>query len=254
MVIYKDYTTNELLANEPCIVDDKCTIYPLNIKEYNTFINKYSIYLQLSRKKLKLNEKVDLLSAIILLLIQAMNESGEGDIVTNIDKVVGDFEKLFSLVTKKEIKCKRVESMFRFEGEGIVIDSSNYETVRKVIMTMNLIKEPKVFDDPLTQKWYNKALLAKQKKQPKLELEDIIITVIQDMKYSFEYVYGLNIVALYSLYSKIVQRDNYDKVMMFKTVSNKLPNVNLVDSIIDRLYKEDDSDMYIDSDSLGKML
>ena len=52
MVIYKDYTTNELLANEPCIVDDKCTIYPLNIKEYNTFINKYSIYLQLSRKKL----------------------------------------------------------------------------------------------------------------------------------------------------------------------------------------------------------
>ena len=254
MVIYKDYTTNELLANEPCIVDDKCTIYPLNIKEYNTFINKYSIYLQLSRKKLKLNEKVDLLSAIILLLIQAMNESGEGDIVTNIDKVVGDFEKLFSLVTKKEIKCKRVGSMFRFEGEGIVIDSSNYETVRKVIMTMNLMKEPKVFDDPLTQKWYNKALLAKQKKQPKLELEDIIITVIQDMKYSFEYVYGLNIVALYSLYSKIVQRDNYDKVMMFKTVSDKLPNVNFVDSIIDRLYKEDDSDMYIDSDSLGKML
>lgn len=253
MVIHNDYTTNELLANEPCVIDDKCIIYPLTIKEYSKLI-KYSIYIQFSRERLKLNKDMNLLSTTILLLIQAMSESGEGDIIKNIDKVVNDFEKLFSLVTKKEVKCVRVGSMFKFQGDGVVIDDSNYEDVRKVIMTMNLMKEPKVFDDPLTQKWYNKALLAKQKKQPKLELEDIIITVIQDMKYSFEYVYGLNIVALYSLYSKIVQRDNYDKVMMFKTVSNKLPNVNLVDSIIDRLYKEDDSDMYIDSDSLGKML
>lgn len=253
MVIHNDYTTNELLANEPCVIDDKCIIYPLTIKEYSKLI-KYSIYLQFSRERLKLNKDMNLLSTTILLLIQAMSESDEGDIITNIDKVVNDFEKLFSLVTKKEVKCVRVGSMFKFQGDGVVIDDSNYEDVRKVIMTMNLMKEPKVFDDPLTQKWYNKALLAKQKKQPKLELEDIIITVIQDMKYSFEYVYGLNIVALYSLYSKIVQRDNYDKVMMFKTVSDKLPNVNLVDSIIDRLYKEDDSDMYIDSDSLGKML
>lgn len=253
MVIHNDYTTNELLANEPCVIDDKCIIYPLTIKEYSKLI-KYSIYIQFSRERLKLNKDMNLLSTTILRLIQAMSESGEGDIIKNIDKVVNDFEKLFSLVTKKEVKCVRVGSMFKFQGDGVVIDDSNYEDVRKVIMTTNLMKEPKVFDDPLTQKWYNKALLAKQKKQPKLELEDIIITVIQDMKYSFEYVYGLNIVALYSLYSKIVQRDNYDKVMMFKTVSNKLPNVNLVDSIIDRLYKEDDSDMYIDSDSLGKML
>lgn len=254
MVIYNDYTTNELLANEPCIIDDKCIIYPINIKEYSELINKYSIYLQLSRERLKLSKEENLLSITILLLIQSMVESENGDIKTNINKIIGGFEGLFSMVTKKEVKCKRVENIFKFEGEGITINDNNYESVRKVIMKMNLIKEPKVFDDPLTQKWYNKALLAKQKNQPKLELEDIIITVIQDMKYSFEYVYGLNIVALYSLYSKIIQRDNYDKVMMFKTVSDKLPNVNFVDNVIERLYKEDDSDMYIDSDTLGKML
>ena len=254
MVIYNDYTTNELLANEPCIIDDKCIIYPINIKEYSELINKYSIYLQLSRERLKLSKEDNLLSITILLLIQSMVESENGDIKTNINKIIGGFEGLFSMVTKKEVKCKRVGNIFRFEGEGIAINDNNYESVRKVIMKMNLMKEPKVFADPLTQKWYYKALLAKQKNQPKLELEDIIITVIQDMKYSFEYVYGLNIVALYSLYSKIIQRDNYDKVMMFKTVSDKLPNVNFVDSVIERLYKEDDSDMYIDSDTLGKML
>lgn len=254
MVIYNDYTTNELLANEPCIIDDKCIIYPINIKEYSELINKYSIYLQLSRERLKLRKEDNLLSITILLLIKSMVESENGDIKTNINKIIGDLEGLFSMVTKKEVKCKRVGNIFRFEGEGVAINDNNYESVRKVIMKMNLIKEPKVFDDPLTQKWYYKALLAKQKNQPKLELEDIIITVIQDMKYSFEYVYGLNIVALYSLYSKIIQRDNYDKVMMFKTVSDKLPNVNFVDNVIERLYKEDDSDMYIDSDTLGKML
>lgn len=253
MVIFRDYTTLELLANEPCVIDDKCTIYPITVKEYSKFI-KYAVYLQLSRERLKLNKDFNLLSTTILLLIQSMNEGGQGDISSNIDKVVGDFESLFSMVTKKKIKCVRLGSSFRFEGEKTIIDDDNYEIVRKVIMTMNLMKEPKIFDDPLTQKWYNKALIAKQKNQPKLELEDIIITIIQDMKYSFEYVYELNIVALYSLYSKIIHRDNYDKVMLFKTVSDKMPNISFVDNVIENLYKDNDNDMYIDGNSLGKML
>lgn len=252
MVIHNDYTTNELLANEPCIIDDKCIIYPLTIKEYSKLI-KYSIYLQFSRERLKLNKDMNLLSTTILLLIQAMSESGEGDIIKNIDKVVNDFEKLFSLVTKKEVKCVRVGSMFKFQGDGVVIDDSNYEDVRKVIMTTNLMKEPKVFDDPLYEKMYYKSMKANRKEGA--SLEDVILTVLQDMKYTFEYIYQLNIMQLYGLYSRCVHVKNSDAITIYRTCSDKLPKIDYTDGVIDNLFKErDDSDLFADLDGLvGKL-
>ena len=252
MVIHNDYTTNELLANEPCIIDDKCIIYPLTIKEYSKLI-KYSIYLQFSRERLKLNKDMNLLSTTILLLIQAMSESGEGDIIKNIDKVVNDFEKLFSLVTKKEVKCVRVGSMFKFQGDGLVIDDSNYEDVRKVIMTMNLMKEPKVFDDPLYEKMYYKSMKANRKEGA--SLEDVILTVLQDMKYTFEYIYQLNIMQLYGLYSRCVHVKNSDAITIYRTCSDKLPKIDYTDGVIDNLFKErDDSDLFADLDGLAGKL
>lgn len=252
MVIHNDYTTNELLANEPCVIDDKCIIYPLTIKEYSKLI-KYSIYIQFSRERLKLNKDMNLLSTTILLLIQAMSESGEGDIIKNIDKVVNDFEKLFLLVTKKEVKCVRVGSMFKFQGDGVVIDDSNYEDVRKVIMTMNLIKEPKVFDDPLYEKMYYKSMKANRKEGA--SLEDVILTVLQDMKYTFEYIYQLNIMQLYGLYSRCVHVKNSDAITIYRTCSDKLPKIDYTDGVIDNLFKErDDSDLFADLDGLvGKL-
>lgn len=252
MVIHNDYTTNELLANEPCVIDEKCIIYPLTIKEYSKFI-KYSIYLQFSRERLKLNKDMNLLSTTILLLIQAMSESGEGDIITNIDRVVNDFEKLFSLVTKKKVKCVRVGSMFRFQGDGVVIDDSNYDDVRKVIMLMNLMKEPKVFDDPLYEKMYYKSMRANRKEGA--SLEDVILTVLQDMKYTFEYIYQLNIMQLYGLYSRCVHVKNSDAITIYRTCSDKLPKIDYTDGVIDNLFKErDDSDLFADLDGLvGKL-
>lgn len=38
MKIYKDYTTLNLLFNEPCNIDDKCTIYPISVKDYERFM------------------------------------------------------------------------------------------------------------------------------------------------------------------------------------------------------------------------
>lgn len=253
MVIYNDYTTNELLANEPCIIDDKCIIYPINIKEYSELINKYSIYLQLSRERLKLSKEDNLLSITILLLIQSMVESENGDIKTNINKIIGGFEGLFSMVTKKEVKCKRVGNIFKFEGEGIDINDNNYESVRKVIMKMNLIKEPKVFDDPLYEKMYYKSMRANRKEGA--SLEDVILTVVQDMKYTFEYIYQLNIVQLYGLYSRCVHVKNSDAITIYRTCSDKLPKIDYTDGVIDNLFKErDDSDLFADLDGLAGKL
>lgn len=250
MVIFKGYTDLELLANEPCIIDANCTIYPILVKHYNKFI-MYSGYLTISKKKL--NIESDLLSSIIMLFIQAKNEQNM-DTSTNMKCVLGDFEMLFSIITHKDIKGEIRNGKFRFIGDGVIIDDNNYETVREVIMKMSLISEPKVFEDKITEKWYYKALIAKRKNSPNLELGDIVTIVTQSMKYSFNDTLNLNIYQLNNLFTEISHRDNYDKIMMFKTVSDKLPNVSFAESIIEKLYKDDDSDMYLDGDSLGKML
>lgn len=252
MVIFRDYTTLELLANNPCVIDDKCTVYPITIREYNEFI-KYAVYLQLSKERLRLNEEAKLLSATILLLIQSMNENGQGDISSNIDKVTGDFETLFSMVTKKRVRCIHKGGIFRFEGEDVIINDDNYEIIRKVIMTMNLMKEPKVFDDPLYEKMYYKSMKANRKTGA--SIEDVVLTVIQDMKYSFEYIYGLNVIQLYGLYSRCVHVKNSDAITIYRTCSDKLPKVDYTDGIIDNLFKEqDDSDLFADLGDLSNKL
>ena len=41
MVIYKDYTTDELLQDLPCFILGCGMIYPLKVKEYQSFLSKY---------------------------------------------------------------------------------------------------------------------------------------------------------------------------------------------------------------------
>lgn len=258
MVIYKDYTGSSLLFNKPCKIDDKCIVYPISIKDYDKFI-KYANYLTISRKQLNLADESELLRNVIIISIASIN-NGSIDLTDNnsiicMNKVLNDLCELFTILTRVKLKHKISKNGgFEFVGEGIVIDDNNYDNLRDVALKISLLKEPKVFKDKLTQKWYNKALIAKQKNQPNLELEDIITIVSQDMKIPFEKMEEMNIVQLYTYYCRITARDNYDKIMNFKLVSDKMPNVSFSDSIIEKLYKDDDSDMYIDGSSLSKMV
>lgn len=249
MVIFKGYTDLELLANEPCIIDANCTIYPILVKHYNKFI-MYSGYLTISKKKL--NIESDLLSSIIMLFIQAKNEQNM-DTSTNMKCVLGDFEMLFSIITHKDIKGEIRNGKFRFIGDGVIIDDNNYETVREVIMKMSLISEPKVFEDKLYEEMYYKSMKANRKESA--SLGDIILTVVQDLKYTFDCVFNLNIVQLYGLYSRIVHVKNSDAITIYRTCSDKLPKVDYTDGVIDNLFKEkDDSDLFADLGDLSNKL
>ena len=258
MQIYKDYTTLNLLFNEPCNIDDKCTVYPISVKDYEKFMG-YTKYLSLSKKQLMLGDKDNLLQTVILISV-AEKTQGQLDLtnpktIDSMNDVLEDFCRMFSIITKKKIECKSSNNGgFYFVGEKTLIDSNNYDDIREAIMKMTLLKEPKVFKDKLAQKWYNKALIAKQKSRPKIELEDIIIIVSQDLKMSLKDMINMNVFQLYSYYYRIINRDNYDKLMNFKLVTDKVPNTSFSNSVIEMLYKDDDSDMYLDGNTLNKMI
>ena len=75
------------------------------------------------------------------------------------------------------------------------------------------------------------------------------------MKYTFDYIYELNVVKLYSLYSRIVHVKNSDAITIFRTCSSQLPNVNFTDEIVDKLYTEEsDDDLFVSLDKMAGML
>ena len=257
MKLYKDYTTLEIILNKPCVIDDYCVIHPISMRDYNEF-QKYIKYIMLSKKQLGLNSKDPLLQSVIMasvyFSIERPFDASDGECLRVLDLVLRDICNMFQILTKKEINYNIcVDGSFEFVGEGILIDNDNYEIVRDLTMKFALLKEPRVFEDKLYEKMYYRSLKANRKEGA--SLEDIILTVVQDMKYTFDYIYELNVVQLYSLYSRIVHVKNSDAITIFRTCSSQLPNVNFTDEIVDKLYTEEsDDDLFVSLDKMAGML
>lgn len=258
MIIYKDYDTTNLLFNEPCEVEDLGAIYPISVGDYKK-LQKYIQYLIFSEKHLNLTKEAKLLNGIIVMIAGSKCKDANNLIELNekIFIVLEEIAQLFSLLTKKNIIyiADKDGYIFKDNEETVNINNCNFDILRKIVLKMCLIKEPKIFKDKITQKWYEKALIAKRSKSPDIQFEDILITVSQDMKMSYEEIKNLNIFQLYSYYYRINHVENYKAITIFRTCSSKLPNINYSDGILQTLYKEETlDDLTISADSLGKML
>ena len=251
MDLYKGYTTKDLLLDKPCNLAGICTIYPIKVVEQDEFY-KYAKYLILGREHLHLPNEITLLDGIILIYTKAYEEVLK-DKEKAFERTKEELSKLFTMICHIDISCD-IDEMglyFHDKDDEIQISGENFDTIRLVVMRMNLLREPKYFEDEYTQKWYNKALIAREKargKQP--EMDDILLTISVEMKISFEEMLNLNIFQLYAYFYRIVHVKNYEASIIFKAVGSKV-NVDFSDCIIEDLYKIDDSDLYVDADKFA---
>lgn len=250
MIIYKDYTTFDLMMDKPCIVED-ITIYPIKVKDYKDF-QKYSLYLSISKERLKV--ETDYLTYMIISLIYSLKEAegdSEKEIAIRSKKITDDICELLSICTRSKVSCIVGDEFgyaFEVVGQGFVTNN-NFEAIRKVIMAMALIKEPRVFDDPEDEEWYYRALEAQQGDE-KITFEDIIISVIQDYKISFEEAFNLNVFQIHSYFGRVAHLSNYETTNLFRTVSSKkLPDISFVTNGIDKMYVNDESGLVVDGNS-----
>lgn len=259
---HKDYTynTTKLLFDKPCIIDGLGEIYPVKIIQHDEF-TKYANLLMFSRKYLELKDNISLLSGVILTnaYSKCKDVNDFMELSLNILTSLDDMCKLIEMVTHKKIiyiKENDIKYIFKdVEGEHVLINDDNFDIFREVILKMNLLKEPKVFEDKLTQKWYQKALLGKQKNAPKITFDDIILTVSQDMKIAIKDMEDLNIFQLYSHYYRTTHVWAYETVSKFRCVGSVKSDIQYADGIIENMYKEESlDDVTISADSLGKML
>lgn len=268
MKIYKEYTTDELVMDLPCHIDNLGKIFPVKVKEYKKFLN-YAKYLVYGRKHLKLDEDTFLLQGIYHLNIAIYQSEGLEQIEA-IGKVLTDMEDLFSILTRKKIYVKVEKGEIKFtdvdfteelkkqklnilknektemKKPTIIIDNKNFDILRKVILKMVLLREPKIYEREIDRKWEEKALAAKKGKS--IELGEILTIIRIATGDSYEYLTNLNIFQLYCDYYRLQQVDSHDKTSLFATVSDKVKVDSFVENIVDVLYKDPTEDLNVKGD------
>lgn len=236
------YTTFDLLQDKPCFVEKCGYIYPIKVEDYIEF-TKLSKYLGLSKINLELPDDIPLLQAIISICSYGKNGGFEEN---GAKKILKDICDLFTLVARCEVEAKIYNDDVCFESANgeFVVNSKNYDLVRVVIMKQNLINEPLHFKDKLAEKWYYKARMAERKSRGNkiADIDDIILTVSEAMKFTLNYIMGLNIFQLNSYYSRIIQSIHYETISKYRCVGDVKSNLEYTDPIIPCLFKQESMD------------
>ncbi|MGG3920363.1 hypothetical protein ABEV41_00185 [Geobacillus thermodenitrificans] len=139
-------------------------IYPIRLKDWDEFVANANVLL-ITKKHFHTDEDIPLLDLLVFGL--------------QSEEVIGNLEIVFKLALRVEqVSFVYDDERYGFiANEDSIIHSQNYEEVRRIIMEQNLLFEPKVYKDPLMQKWAEKVLEARRKNAPNITLEDKISTV-----------------------------------------------------------------------------
>ena len=254
MKIYKDYTSNDLLCNEPCFVDlMNGYIYPVTVNDYRKNFIKYGVYIVHNKKTLGLPQEISLMNGIIFSVTSVVKKEKKMNDQDALIYVLNQMAELFSLVTRKEIipKIRRSENSleniyFSDKEEKIKIDSNNFNVIKQIILKMNLLKEARYHEREIDKMWEEKAMLAKEKNSPKLEIGEIMLIVSQDMKWDLNYINNeLNIFQLYAYYYRICKVDDSAKTSMFACVSSSIKPTPFVRGVYEDLYRDPYDDLNV---------
>lgn len=144
--------------------------------------------------------------------------------------------------------------MFHDELNKVSINERNFTDVRNVIAMQNLIKEPIFYEDQEYAELMTEARRQKDKRNGgSINLSEMIAYAKVYNKLKYEDIYEQNILQLYADNFCMGQFESYNTAMRFKTVSNDVPDIHLVQAFIDDLYKpNDDSDLLKDFDGFDK--
>lgn len=253
-VIYNDYSIDDVLLGECCSLG-KFNVYPIRVKDWNVF-QKYTHYLLLSKKHYKLSENDSLLEQIVISTVERykdivpkeMNEQH----ITML--VINDLCNMFSMIThRKDIQC-RYDNGFCFitNEDGVLIDDSNFDIFRKIVLKQNILFEPIIYESEFKRKWAEKVKKGKEKNNKGLGLREIINIVRCELKISYEDISNENILQLFTDFSRISNTKNFDALNLLKTTYgvdlSKIPNVDYQEPIMDKLLRNPELSYFKDFD------
>lgn len=155
-------------------------VYPVRVLDWEEF-NKYSSqfllygydFLEFRIKASSETKLFDLMTSIIT-----------NDILTDTNKKfkkLKDFEKMFSIILRTEcvmvVEKSDGQWWLSFNDGNGRIDRNNYDEIREVVLRQNLIYEPLIVEDELSQEIIDDGIKAMSKGGAKTDLESMIAYV-----------------------------------------------------------------------------
>lgn len=171
--------------------------------------------------------------------------------------------EMFSYVLKEEplfvvedkgvdfyTKQKKFKYAFKLK-DGTEINDGNFDLIRRMLLKINLLKEPKLYKnnvkDKILKEWEEKAIMAKNSKSDSLCLGDIANIITCNTNKTYEQLLDENIFQFYSDFHRVNNNFMALTTSIFKSVDGKYKGVNFARSIIKDLYKDSYSDIWVDS-------
>lgn len=258
MVIFNDYELTDALFDLPCIIGN-AKIYPTKVCEYKTF-QKYNKYILYSKKHFNLpdNYEDSLLKCLIFCNIALLqnNKNFKMEDMSQADIIFRELEEFFSLICREELKFNFINNTYSFVNKDgvIIIDENNFDTVRLVLLKLNMAFEPKIYVSEIERKWEEKAMIARSKKSKKFDFADIITIVSCNTQKSYKDISEENTIQLYSDYFRCINGENSRATTLFQSVDSSYKGVDFTDSIVDHLFHNPYEGIWKDKSSLlGKL-
>lgn len=250
MIIYKYYDTDDLIMNKPCFLEGVGNVYPIVLNQYKEF-SKYINYIKFNKELIGVkNDDISLLKLMFFSYVKSYTDNVfKGDQSEAIEKVSSDLIELFRIVLKKNFELKICDEDIYFlsaEKDDISeINEDNYDIVREIILKQNVIHEEKIYEDEVANKWLKKAKKAHSKNQ--IDLAEIIALVKNNNGLTYSEILEQNMFQLYLDFKSISIGKEYEASILFKTVSDKVPNVDYSKLNIEELFNEKEHLMTADS-------
>lgn len=245
----------------------------LNIPETESLITSLVIMVayqnQVAKEKNDITSGGKFVSKLILDPIKKMQMQKEEDLKKNkniknniklkhkfVVESLNKFAEMLSFLMQVNVTPNINEVGFDVWNE----DNTSYKTIndkdfiviREIILTQNALIEPIKYQDKIVDEWMQKARNARRRKD--ISFNDLIITVKNSTNLKYEDIAEMNMIQFYSDYRWINHKNDYDASILFKTVSNKVPNIAFTTNITELLFKNNESELSIDSSIMTSKL
>lgn len=260
MVIFNDYELTDALFDLPCIIEN-AKVFPTKVCEYKTF-QKYIKYILCSKKHFNIKEDYEnsLLKIIIYSHIRLLQEDPStfnSDLVHQQNIIVKELEELFSMVCREEIKISDDDKTYSFVDTSgkVIIDEDNFDMIREVLLKLNMMFEPKIYESEIEKKWEEKAMIARSRNNSQdFDFADIITIVSCSTGKSYQEISEQNTIQLYSDFFRCTNTESSLRTTIFQSVDSDFKGVNFTKSIVGMLFRNPYDGIWTDKSSLtGKL-
>lgn len=147
------------------------------------------------------------------------------------------YEIVLGLPELKQSYFRLFDKVFNSEDIFLQITTETFDYYRKLVMTMNCMKEEIINPNPEIQKAIERSKRVKQLEGEKTEFADIVTSCVVN-GLSYQNINEFTIYQMYMTYYRIAQFKNYDTTTLFSTVSTEKIKIDSWSKHID-LFEEE---------------